>query len=87
MIPRKFKFFLSIIFFMVCFLSANLATAKHHMDVSDCAMQTSCSQCFISVSINGPDPGDFFFASREIFGAVIFFESFAIAPTLPPPKY
>jgi len=48
-ITKKSKLFLTILALVVCMLSANLSSASmHHMDDSDCMVQTTCNSCFIS---------------------------------------
>jgi len=83
----KNKLLITALVFAVCLFSANFSSASmHHMDDSDCMVQMTCSNCFISTETLSPD---LFFTSRVVYQASdipIMFETNQAAPPPPPPK-
>ena len=86
-IIKKRKLFLTILALVVCMLSANLSSGSmHHMDDSDCMIQTTCNSCFISAVAYSIDL-DFSLSNvSPISETSASFESIPIAPPSPPPK-
>jgi len=86
-ITKKRKFFLAILTLIVCMLSANLSSASmHHMDDSDCMVQTTCNSCFISAVAYSSDAEFSYLNISPIVVLSAFFPTNPIAPPLPPPK-
>jgi len=73
---------------MVALLSTSLsASPMHHMDTSDCAVQMSCSNCFVPASIDSPVLNISQFTCGEPLETANYFESFKSIPATPPPKF
>lgn len=73
---------------MVALVSTNLsASLMHHMDTSDCAVQMSCSNCFVPASIDSPVLNISHFTCGEPLETANYFESFKSIPATPPPKF
>lgn len=86
-ILRKRKLIATVIVFVVCLLSANLsASSIHHMDDSDCMMQTTCNNCFISAVTYSPDLKFSFLFISQILETQNSFKSDQNTPPSPPPK-
>ena len=86
-ITKKSKLFLTVLALVVCMLSANVsASTMHHMDDSDCMMQTTCNSCFISAVAYSSDTEFSYTNFSPISETSPFFKSTPIAPPSPPPK-
>ena len=73
--------------FIVSLLSANLsASPMHHMEASDCTMQASCSNCFISASIDSPVLNITPSFCGELLETANYFKPYKLVPATPPPK-
>lgn len=83
----KNKFLTVGVVLLMLLTSTNLsASTMHHMDASDCTMQVSCNNCFISASIDSPAQNAIPSFCGEFFGTAKLFESYRLIPTTPPPK-
>ena len=87
-LAKKRKILVAVVMiFIVSLLSANLpASPMHHMDASDCAMQTSCSNCFISASIDSPVLNFYSSFCGELLETANHFKPRKLVPATPPPK-
>jgi hypothetical protein len=87
-LAKKSKIILAVaLILLVSLLSANLSAAPmHHMDTSDCTMQVSCNNCYISASLNSPTLNIFPSFCGELLETTSLFESLKSVPSTPPPK-
>ncbi len=84
---NKNKLFLTILIFAVCLFSVNLSSASmHHMDNSDCIMQTICSNCFISAETPSHDLDFSGSVVSQVLEIQISVQINRTAPPSPPPK-
>lgn len=88
LLKKKRKIWVAVaMIFMVSFLSANLSASPiHHMDTSDCAMQTSCSNCFIPASIDSQVLKIYSSFCGELLETANHFKPLKLVPAIPPPK-
>ena len=87
-LTKENKFLMAVVMiFAFSLLSANLfASTMHHTDESDCALQTSCNNCFVSATT---DSSELIFSHsffEEFLKTSSLFESNVIVPAAPPPK-
>ncbi|MBN4077727.1 hypothetical protein JYT29_00165 [Nitrospina gracilis] len=84
---KKKKLFFTILILVTCILSANVsASTMHHMDDSDCMVQTTCNGCFISAVAYSSDSKFSYSNFSSVSVASTSFQTAQIAPPLPPPK-
>jgi len=83
----KRNFYIIVMVLVVCMFSANLSAASmHHMDDSDCMMETTCHHCFISAVTHSPDFKFSFLVISQFLEIQNSFKPNQIAPPSPPPK-
>ena len=87
-VAKKSKILVAVaVMVMVSIISSNLsALPMHHMDASDCALQISCNNCFISASFDAPALNSSPFLCGEPLETAKLFESYKSVPVTPPPK-
>jgi len=86
-IIKKRNLFSTILILVVCMLSANVsASTMHHMDDSDCVVQSTCNNCFVSAVAYSPDLEFSYSNSSPVSVVSTLFQTSPIAPPSPPPK-
>jgi hypothetical protein len=86
-VANKSKLLVLILALVASMLSVNLASASmHHMDDSDCMMQTTCNNCFISAATPSSDLQISFSIIFKVWQIPNYFKDNQTTPPSPPPK-